>query len=194
MRFAVNRLFFGFRVPANQEPWPSDEARREQLRFWHELAVVGKWICYATALISGGLGLSLCALLPQPRACGVVRALLLILLWTHIVYPLGKAIVRTVVLWRARRGKSMDGLLNVCPGIMDFADVGAQHPEFLAWRVQKIVAEEELLRRVYEVADRTTSLTELIREELEHEAENFRAAYQDQTAIDDPSMALQDDR
>jgi hypothetical protein len=44
---------------------------------------------------------------------------------------------------------SFDGILTVFPNLMDFAYIGVKTTEFLAWRAQRIIAEEELLLQVY---------------------------------------------
>eukprot|EP00444_Apocalathium_aciculiferum_P068260 CAMPEP_0183570006 /NCGR_PEP_ID=MMETSP0371-20130417/121901_1 /TAXON_ID=268820 /ORGANISM="Peridinium aciculiferum, Strain PAER-2" /LENGTH=55 /DNA_ID=CAMNT_0025779643 /DNA_START=25 /DNA_END=188 /DNA_ORIENTATION=- len=54
------------------------------------------------ALVCFGVGIAICATVPQPRAVAVIRAFLLVILWLHLIYPTVKAIVRTVVLIQAR--------------------------------------------------------------------------------------------
>jgi len=83
--------------------------------------------------------------------------------------------------------------LNVYPDVLEFSHVGVQHPEFLAWRIQKIVEEEELLRSVYEAVDkRGVGLAEMIKEELATEAEIFRQNYEEEAALYDMGYALKD--
>lgn len=142
--------------------------------FWHRLADMGKFACLAAILMCVAGGLTFCSTSPQPRAAGVVRVFGLLWVWSHLLWPTLQAAARTFVLTSARKGAGMDGLLNVYSGLMSFPTVGVQTPEFLSWRIQKITQEEELLRLVYEAADGACgTIPEMVREELENEAEHF---------------------
>jgi len=193
LRKIVLWIFFGYRISGDQPPLSTMEARREQLKFWHELSEMGRWVAIVGIVVSVGVSLTLCSNLPQPRSVGAIRVFLIVCAWSHLVYPLIKAAVRTFILCSARSSSTFDGLLNVYPGLMDFAHVGVQTPEFLSWRTQKIVAEEDLLRRIYEVADgKGADINDLVKEELEFEADAYRQNFQEQVAMQGMQMQLED--
>lgn len=174
VRLTCAWIFYSYRLSVEHEPPSTLEARRSHLRFWHELAEIGNLVCIIGIVLCLSGALTLCANAPQPRAVGVIRAYLLVVFWTHLGWPFIKASARTVVLSMARGGRSCDGLLNVYVGAMEFRHVGVQTPEFLSWRVQKMVQEEELLRLIYEAADgECGTIPEMVRDQLEAEAENF---------------------
>jgi len=146
--FLCNELFFTCRLPASQ-PSQDDEAKKDQLKVWHELAFTGAWVCATGAIVAPFLTVLTCAVSPQPRASAVARVFIVSLWLSHWVYPLCSAAFTTMVLAMASRSGTFDGLLSACPGIMDFLSVGVQTPEFLAWRVQRICTELITMRRVY---------------------------------------------
>jgi len=161
------RLFFSFKLALDQPPPATIEDKREQLRFWHDLAEMGKWVGICIVAIIYGLVLLLCAVQPQPRAAYAVRVFLVAWVWAILVWPLIKATFFAYVLTSARKGRKFDGLLSAFPGIMDFVDVGVKTPEFLTWRIQKIVHEEDLMRKVYNVVRQGGDFNALRDEDLE---------------------------
>jgi len=157
--------------------------------------MIGQWLCAAGNVVGICGSLMLCAVSPQPRAIGVVRSFLLVCAFVYLLWPLVKASARTYVLMSARNTRGFDGLLNVYAGIMDFDHVGVMTPEFLAWRTNKIVQEEDLLRRVYEAADgKYDDISGMLQNELELEAECFRETFGEQDWQRDEDMPLREDR
>lgn len=146
-RLACAGLFFSCKLPS--EVPGNANLRREQLKYWHDLAETGKWICITgtTILVAGTV--ALCSLQPQVRAAAVARTYLIDQLWFHLLFPILSAGSCTVVLCTTRVSGYCDGLLSVFPAIMDFEFVGVQTPEFLTWRVQRIISEEEMLLQVH---------------------------------------------
>jgi len=188
----VKWIFFGYRVPTNQPPLSTQEAQTEQLRFWHELAMMGQWVCVAINIVGWCGTLTLCATAPQPRAVGVVRTYLLVCLVVCVLLPLAKASGRFYILSTARKTRAWDGLLNVYPAIMDFEHVGVVTSEYLAWRMNKIIQEEELMRRVYEAADgRYDDIADMLQEELQLEAETFKQAVEEERLEQEYQAELQ---
>jgi len=145
----VLRLFYRYAIPYNQRPTTSVEARRYQLRYWHELAEMGKWTCIIGSLLGFGSSLAMCMLSPQPRAAVVFQAFWFSLIGTHWLVPLLRGGANATLLMSARSQATFDGWLTVWPGFMDFEHVGVKTTEFMVWRAQRIVAEEELLLQVY---------------------------------------------
>jgi len=147
--FLCKVLFFTCRLPTSQPPLGTPEAKKDQLRVWHEMAITGAWVCATGAIVSPALTVLVCAVSPQPRASAVARVFIVSLWLSHLVYPLCSAALTTIALATASRSGIFDGLLSACPGIMDFLSVGVQTPQFLAWRVQRICLELDTMRRVY---------------------------------------------
>lgn len=145
----VLRLFYRHAIAYNQRPTTSVEARKYQLRYWHELAEMGKWTCIIGSFLGFGSSVAMCMLTPQPRAAVAFQAFWLSLLGTHWLLPLIRGGACAVVLITARSKATFDGWLTVWPGFMNFAYVGVKTTEFMVWRAQRIVAEEELLLQVY---------------------------------------------
>jgi hypothetical protein len=150
VKYCCRRVFFSYTLPANIPPSSTSEARKETLRYWHDLAETGKWVCIAGSFILVTATLALATLNPQLRAAAAARAFLIEQLWAHIVLPLLSATMVTLILCQARRKPTFDGFLSVFTGTMDFLTVGVQTPEFLAWRAQRIVSEEEMLLQVHQ--------------------------------------------
>uniref|UniRef100_A0A7S1S8D0 WW domain-containing protein n=1 Tax=Alexandrium catenella TaxID=2925 RepID=A0A7S1S8D0_ALECA len=148
-RYLCYELFFSCSVPTTKAPLRTMTGRREQMRYWHELAEMGTWVCIIGMLLCMAGTVALCSLMPQPRAASVARAFAVAIWLSHLLYPLVEASIVTCILRTACTSGSVDGLLTVFPGIMGFVDVGVKTPEFLAWRVQRIVNEEEMLGQVY---------------------------------------------
>lgn len=148
-RYWCAKLFFDYQMSSMHPPSRMLDQQREQMRYWHELAEMGKWVCWLSVAVFLAGTLALCALVPQPRAAGVVRACFFAFVWEVFVAPMLTAIVVTFVLVMARRSSLFDGLLTLQPRLINFIDVGVQTPEFLAWRIQRIVSEHVLLRQVY---------------------------------------------
>ncbi|CAE7672781.1 unnamed protein product [Symbiodinium pilosum] len=71
---AILRLFYRYAIPYNTRPTTSVEARRFQLRYWHELAEMGKWTCIIGSILGFGAVVSMCMLTPQPRAAAAFQA------------------------------------------------------------------------------------------------------------------------
>eukprot|EP00933_Yihiella_yeosuensis_P030709 TRINITY_DN24302_c0_g1_i1.p1 TRINITY_DN24302_c0_g1~~TRINITY_DN24302_c0_g1_i1.p1 ORF type:complete len:1188 (+),score=233.04 TRINITY_DN24302_c0_g1_i1:461-3565(+) len=149
IKWAVFKVFFTFKVAQHQPPTTSAEARKFQLRYWHELSEMGKWTCVAGSGMAVSATLSLCALTPQPRAGSVLQAYFFALLGGQFLYPIFKGICIGAILIQARISPIFDGLLTFWPELMCFRHVGIKTPEFLAWRMQRIVAEEQLLLQIY---------------------------------------------
>jgi hypothetical protein len=149
VKYACARVFFSYRLSPNVPPSSTAEARKETLRYWHDLAETGKWVCIAGTFILVAASLALAALHPQLRAAAVARAFLIEQLLAHIILPIFSALIVTIILCQARRGPQFDGLLSVFPDLLDFVSVGVQSPEFLAWRTQRIISEEEMLLQVH---------------------------------------------
>jgi len=147
--FLCKVLFFTCRLPTSQPPLDNDEARKDQLKVWHELAITGVWVCATGAIVAPAITVLMCAVSPQPRASSVARVFVMSLCLSHWVYPLCSAVFTTAALTIASQSGVIDGLLSACPGIMDFLSVGVQTPQFLAWRVQRICSELDTMRRVY---------------------------------------------
>eukprot|EP00930_Biecheleria_cincta_P043965 TRINITY_DN30166_c0_g2_i1.p1 TRINITY_DN30166_c0_g2~~TRINITY_DN30166_c0_g2_i1.p1 ORF type:complete len:4212 (-),score=769.14 TRINITY_DN30166_c0_g2_i1:57-12692(-) len=145
----IRRIFYAYQIPYNAQPTTSTEARRYQLRYWHELAEMGKWTCLVGMFMGIIAVSSLCVLMPQPRAGAVFQAFWLALFLGHWVLPLMVGIGSAIVLITARKQATFDGLLTVFPNFMDFSYIGVKTTEFLSWRAQRIIAEEELLLQVY---------------------------------------------
>jgi len=145
----VLRLFYRYSIPYNQRPTTSVEARRYQLRYWHELAEMGKWTCIVGSVLGFGGAVSMCMLSPQPRSAAAFQAFWFSLMGTHWLLPLLRGFLYTMVLTTARGKATFDGWLTVFPGILNFEYVGVKTTEFLVWRAQRIAAEEELLLQVY---------------------------------------------
>jgi len=143
------RVFFGYDLPKNKRPPMSEQDRIAQLMLWHQMADFGKWVCILGTTICIAGAVTLCAQFPQPRSASVVRSLLLGVLWAYLIHPMLKGLVATVILDVARSSGVFDGLLTVMPDIMDFLATGVHTPQFLAWRVEKIVSEMELMRRLH---------------------------------------------
>jgi len=152
-RHVGDSLFFCCSMPSSKPPLASMSARREQMRYWHELAEMGKWVCIVGMLLCLCGTVALCSLMPQPRAASVARAFFVSMWLSHLLYPLCEASIMTLILTSARSGGAMDGLLTTFPGIMDFLCVGVRSPEFLSWRVQRIVSEEEMLCQLFEAGE-----------------------------------------
>lgn len=149
VRYTCSSMFYSYSVVPGIPPASSAEARKEQMRYWHELSEMGKWVSIIGSLMLYCGTIGLCALCPQPRAAGVVRSFCMALALSHVIVPLLTALACTIILAGSRVTGSFDGLLSVAPGIMDFLDVGVKTTEFLAWRVQRVISEEEMLRQVY---------------------------------------------
>jgi hypothetical protein len=143
------RVFFGYSLARNKRPPMTEDARIGQLILWHQMADFGKWVCGIGTVICVAGAVVLCSQFPQPRAANVVRALLLGMLWAYVMHPFLKGLFATMVLDVARQSPVFDGLLTMFPDIMDFAATGVHTPQFLAWRVEKIVSEMELMRRLH---------------------------------------------
>jgi len=142
-------VFFGFSLPKNRRPPMSPDQRKAQLLLWHSLADFGRFVCIMGIVLAVLATAALCSMFPQPRAVQVVRSFFLSLFFAYFVVPVSIATVATLILDVARAGPMFDGLLTLFPGIMDFVSVGVQTPAFLAWRVERIVNEMELMRRVH---------------------------------------------
>merc|ERR1719436_681973 len=69
-------IFFSYKLPPNVPPSRDPPARIETLRYWHDLAETGKWVCIAGSFILCVATLALAALSPQLRAGAVARAFL----------------------------------------------------------------------------------------------------------------------
>jgi len=149
IRGGCYRVFFACNISMARPLLSSDGARKEQLHYWHELAQMGFVVCCVCIAVGLAGALALCAVMPQPRTAAVLRAYLVALWLSHLLYPLCSAFFAGTVLLLARSGPMFDGLLSAFPGIMDFLSVGVKTPEFLAWRTQRIVSELEMLRQVY---------------------------------------------
>lgn len=149
VRLATRSVFFAYEVPMFRPPPQALAARREQMRYWHDLAETGKWVCLIGAILCCGASLALCALSPQPRASMAFRIFFVAITVTHAVGPLVSASVCAFILTQARTSAMFDPLLSVIPGIMDFMSVGVVTPEFFAWRCQRIVSEEEMMAEVH---------------------------------------------
>jgi len=145
----VLRLFYRYAIPYNQRPTTSVEARKYQLRYWHELAEMGKWTCIIGSFLGFGSALAMCMLAPQPRAGVVFQAFWFALIGTHWLLPLLRGGANALLLISARSQATFDGWLTVWPAFMNFEYVGVKTTEFMVWRAQRIVAEEELLLQVY---------------------------------------------
>eukprot|EP00931_Biecheleriopsis_adriatica_P049453 TRINITY_DN28608_c0_g2_i1.p1 TRINITY_DN28608_c0_g2~~TRINITY_DN28608_c0_g2_i1.p1 ORF type:complete len:4151 (-),score=822.11 TRINITY_DN28608_c0_g2_i1:49-11319(-) len=145
----ILRIFYGYRIPYNLRPTTSPEARKYQLRYWHELAEMGKWTCLIGSFMAYFGALSMCMLTPQPRSGCVFQAFWIALLIGHYGWPILKGTACTIILTTARTSGSFDGWLTVWPNLMDFGRVGVKTTEFMVWRAQRMIAEEELLLQVY---------------------------------------------
>jgi len=145
----IRRIFYAYKIPYNQQPTTSTEARRYQLRYWHELAEMGKWTCLVGIFMGICAVSSLCVLMPQPRAGVVFQAFWLAIFIGHWLLPITVGTISGIILTTARNQATFDGLLTVFPNLMDFSYIGQKTTEFLSWRAQRIVAEEELLLQVY---------------------------------------------
>jgi len=143
------RVFFGYSLPRNKRPPMNENDRIAQLMLWHQMADFGKWVCTLGTVICVAGAVTLCAQFPQPRSASVVRALLLGTLWAYVCHPMLKGLVATIILDVSRTLPVFDGLLTVMPDIMDFRATGVHTPQFLSWRVEKIVSEMELMRRLH---------------------------------------------
>lgn len=145
----IMRLFYRYAIPYNQRPTTSVEARRFQLRYWHELAEMGKWTCIIGSFLGFSAVVSMCMLTPQPRAAAAFQAFWFSLMATHWVFPLLRGGLCALILTVARTKATFDGWLTVWPGLMNFEYVGIKTTEFMVWRAQRIAAEEELLLQVF---------------------------------------------
>jgi hypothetical protein len=146
--FVVKYCFFAYKIGQDRVVL-TPKGQETNMTLAHMLAESGKWLCiFGTFLFTMGT-VALCALLPQPRACIVVRSYLLAIIYSHICLPIVEAIVVTVILSMARSGPVFDPLLTAYPSIMDFVSVGVEHPDFLRWRVERIVTEQEQLQLIY---------------------------------------------
>lgn len=143
------RVFFSYTVPSNRPPTFGNEGRLAHLRYWHELAECGKMVCILIILLATAGTIAACAVMPQPRAAYVARCWLILEIWSLLLLPLTKAILTTLVLSMARGSGLFDGLLTIFPDVMDFLTVGVRTPEFLEWRIERMVEEAEVLRRVH---------------------------------------------
>lgn len=146
------KVFFAYDLPHNRRPPMSENDRVSQLILWHQMADFGKWVCTLGTVVCVAGAVTLCAQFPQPRSASVVRALLLGQLWAYFCHPLLKGVGSLIILDVARSVAIFDGVLTIWPGIMDFISTGVHTPQFLAWRVEKIVSEMELMRRVHKEA------------------------------------------
>jgi len=142
-------IFYAYKIPYNVPPTTSVEARKAQLRYWHELAEMGKWTCLVGSFMCFCGTISACMLMPQPRAAAAFQAFWLALILGHWLLPIIKGIICAEILISAREMTAYDGLLTVFPGLMDFASLGVKTTEFMVWRAQRMVAEEELLIQVF---------------------------------------------
>lgn len=149
VKHCCHQAFFTCSMHSAKPPFLSEPAKREQMRYWHEMAELGKWVCMVGMLLNLTGTLAICSLLPQPRAASVARAFFVAVWLSHLLLPLLEATLVTVVLSTARTSGAVDGFLTVFPGTMDFLAVGVKTPEFLSWRVQRMVSEQELLAQVY---------------------------------------------
>merc|ERR1719253_1878776 len=142
-------VFFGYNLPRNRRPPMTESDRVTQLILWHQMADFGKWCCTIITTVCVAGAVFLCSMFPQPRSASVVRALLLGTLWAYIAHPALKGLVAAFILDVARSSPVFDGILTMFPDIMDFIGTGVHTPQFLAWRVGKIVEQMELMRRLH---------------------------------------------
>jgi len=142
-------IFFSYQVPTSRPPIFGQDGRLSYLRYWHELAECGKWVVTLIIVVSLVTAFSLCATFAQPRSSAVARAFLIEELWSFLLLPFTRALGTTLCLNIAKGGPMCDGILTNFPGIMDFLPSYVKTTEFLAWRVERIVSEAEVLRRVH---------------------------------------------
>lgn len=119
---------------------------------------------YFYFLIGTGLSilfaLIVSSLRPQKRCAVVVQGLLMTLLYGYYLLPfLAMLVVGTVLLVSTKSGVT-DGLLSAFPSLLDFAHVGVETPEFLAWRLVQMEREEEILEHLYEEGGLVRELAE----------------------------------
>jgi hypothetical protein len=157
---ACQRVFFSYSLSANRRPpWKmSDDAPDEedneiekfmQLMLWHTMADFGRWVCSLGICVCTLASLTVCAQFAQPRAVNVVRAFVLVIFWAYFLYPVTRGVVQTLILDIARKTAVLDGVLTVFPHIMDFEHVGVKTPAFFAWRIEKMIEEMELMRKIH---------------------------------------------
>jgi hypothetical protein len=149
VQILCDRVFFSYSLPKSRRPPMTENDRVMQLMLWHQMADFGKWVCTTGIFVCVGGAATLCAIFPQPRSASVVRAFFLGTLWAYIIHPVLKGFLAMFVLDVARAYPVFDAVLTVFPGTMDFLATGVKTPQFLSWRVEKIVSELELMRRVH---------------------------------------------
>lgn len=148
VRWAIKKGFFAYEI-SNSRLVTTRSGQQETMMYFHELAEMGKYVCIVVMALSSLGTVALCALLPQPRACIVIRSYVIAVFYTHVGLPLVSAIACTFILCMARAGPTFDLLLTANPDIMDFVTVGVENPDFLRWRVERVVTEQEQLQLVY---------------------------------------------
>eukprot|EP00929_Paragymnodinium_shiwhaense_P028174 TRINITY_DN16395_c0_g1_i2.p1 TRINITY_DN16395_c0_g1~~TRINITY_DN16395_c0_g1_i2.p1 ORF type:complete len:312 (+),score=59.72 TRINITY_DN16395_c0_g1_i2:867-1802(+) len=148
LRFACEKIFFSYEVSVHRLV-TTKAGQLETMMYWHELAQMGKWICIVIIIFSTVGTVIFAALQPQPRAAYVVRTFIVATVLSHLLLPFADAAATTIVLCNARMTRVFDGLLTVFPGLMDFLSVGVVHPDFLRWRVDRMVTELEQMSMVY---------------------------------------------
>lgn len=178
-------IFYAYTIPYNVPPTTSVEARKFQLKYWHELAEMGKWTCLVGCAVCFCGTISACMLMPQPRAACVFQAFWLAVILGHWLVPTIKGLMIAYVLIASRRQTAFDGVLTVLPGLMDFQSLGVKTTEFMVWRHQRIVAEEELLIQVY------PDLPKVGRKARDHDDEEVIPPAQDPN--DFSSQAIEDE-
>lgn len=141
-------VFYNYRLQIHQS-LTEEDVRKVQMIYWHSLAETGGTVCTAWSVFCCIATFLLCCFYPQPRPARVLQSVLMGFIWSLLLWPFFRGLASMIVLDTARKNAKMDGILSLFPGIWNFNTVGVVTPEFLAWRVHRIVQEEQVLRRIH---------------------------------------------